>query len=136
MLKNQFFAGILNVNDENSRIRIQDPGRHGSADPDPPQNVMDPQHWLKCLNYLMRIREKIWIRDGKNIRINIPDLQQWNKHYASATLEYSSTTVRRYRTNVTDPYHMHKSVLKKSTYPDYFLFQFSFVNLCPLDFLI
>jgi hypothetical protein len=25
--------------------------RHGSADPDPdpPQNVMDPQHWLKSL---------------------------------------------------------------------------------------
>jgi hypothetical protein len=21
--------------------------RHGSADPDPPQNVMDPQHWKK-----------------------------------------------------------------------------------------
>ncbi len=21
--------------------------RHGSADPDPPQNVMDPQHWFK-----------------------------------------------------------------------------------------
>ena len=20
--------------------------RHGSADPDPPQNIMDPQHWL------------------------------------------------------------------------------------------
>jgi hypothetical protein len=20
--------------------------RHGSADPDPPQNVMDPQHWM------------------------------------------------------------------------------------------
>jgi hypothetical protein len=21
--------------------------RHGSAEPDPPQNVMDPQHWLE-----------------------------------------------------------------------------------------
>jgi hypothetical protein len=50
-----FFAGILKVNDESSRIRIQDPGsgsgstsqRHGSADPDPdpPQNFMDPEHW-------------------------------------------------------------------------------------------
>jgi hypothetical protein len=46
-----FFADILKVNDENIRIRIQDPGsrsgsisqRHGSADPDPdsPQNVME-----------------------------------------------------------------------------------------------
>ncbi len=67
-LKNYFFAGILKVNDENIRIRIQepdpDPGagsgsesesgsvsisqRHGSVDqdPDPPQNVMDPQHWI------------------------------------------------------------------------------------------
>jgi hypothetical protein len=25
VLKNKFFAGILKVNDENSRIRIQDP---------------------------------------------------------------------------------------------------------------
>jgi hypothetical protein len=33
------FAGILKVNDEIIRIRILDP------DPDPPQNVMDPQHW-------------------------------------------------------------------------------------------
>ncbi len=33
------FAGILNVSDENSRIRIQVP------DPDPHQNVMDPEHW-------------------------------------------------------------------------------------------
>ncbi len=60
------FAGILKVNDKNSRIRIQDPDpgsgsgsgsisqRHGSADldpdPDPHQNVMDPEklnslHW-------------------------------------------------------------------------------------------
>ncbi len=53
---------VKKVNDENSRIRIHDPDpgsgsesesgsisqRLGSAypDPDPPQNVMDPQHWL------------------------------------------------------------------------------------------
>jgi hypothetical protein len=24
--------------------------RHGSADPDPPQNVIDPQHWIKVVN--------------------------------------------------------------------------------------
>jgi hypothetical protein len=24
--------------------------RHGSADPDPPQNVMDPQHWFHPLD--------------------------------------------------------------------------------------
>ncbi len=53
-VKNLFFAGILKLNDENSRIRIQD------SDPDPlvrsmdpriririhPQNVMDPEHVL------------------------------------------------------------------------------------------
>ncbi len=33
-----FFASILKVNDENSRIRIQDA--------DTQQNVMDPEHWL------------------------------------------------------------------------------------------
>jgi hypothetical protein len=50
-VKNSFFAGILKVNDENSRIRIQDPDpnpsqKHGSEDPDPdpPQNGMDPEH--------------------------------------------------------------------------------------------
>jgi hypothetical protein len=68
VFKNLFFADILKVNDEYSRIRIQDldpdpnpdPGsgsgsesgsisqRHGSEDPDadPPQTVMDPQHCL------------------------------------------------------------------------------------------
>jgi hypothetical protein len=48
-VKKLVFADILKVNDENSRIRIQDPDpvvRHGSADPDPdpPQNIMDAQH--------------------------------------------------------------------------------------------
>jgi hypothetical protein len=42
-VKNYFFAGILKVNDENSRIRIR---IHFSEDPDPPQNFMDPEHWL------------------------------------------------------------------------------------------
>ncbi len=71
MIKNEFFAGILKVNDENCRIQIQDPdpdldlnpGPNPGpdplvrgmdpwiqiADPDPPQNVMDPQHCLKDL---------------------------------------------------------------------------------------
>ncbi len=60
MLKISFFAGILKVNHENSRIRIQDPypgsgsesgsisQRHGSADPDPTQNGMDPQHCFQA----------------------------------------------------------------------------------------
>jgi hypothetical protein len=43
MQKNLVFVGILKVNDENSRIRIRD-RIHGSADPDPHQNVMVPQH--------------------------------------------------------------------------------------------
>jgi hypothetical protein len=41
------FFGIMKVNDEN-RIEESESGsfrqRHGSADPDPHQNVMDPQH--------------------------------------------------------------------------------------------
>jgi hypothetical protein len=49
-LKYLFFVDILKVNDENRMIRIRpDPNkRHGSADPDPDphQNVMDPQHCL------------------------------------------------------------------------------------------
>jgi hypothetical protein len=54
---NLFFVGLLKVNDETENrriwIRIQDPDpnsqRHGSADPDPHQNVMDPQH---CHKYI------------------------------------------------------------------------------------
>ncbi len=47
-VKNEFFAGMLKVNDENSRIRIPDP------DPlvrsmDQTQNVIDPEHWLDVL---------------------------------------------------------------------------------------
>jgi hypothetical protein len=34
-----FFVGVLKASDENSR----------GADPDPCQNVMDPQHWQKHL---------------------------------------------------------------------------------------
>jgi hypothetical protein len=47
--KNLFFVGILNVNDENRRIRIQDPDPDPlvrSMDP-PHQNVLNPQHWMK-----------------------------------------------------------------------------------------
>jgi hypothetical protein len=51
MQKNFFlnsFVGILKVNDENRRIRIRIRSqRHGSADPDPRQNGMDPQHLFK-----------------------------------------------------------------------------------------
>ncbi len=51
MLKINFFAGILKVNDENSRIRIQDP------DPDPLVWGMDPR-------IRIRIHPKMsWIRN-------------------------------------------------------------------------
>ncbi len=51
MLKNLYFAGILKVNDENSRIQDLDPDLDPDPlvrgmDPDPPQNVMNPQHCL------------------------------------------------------------------------------------------
>ncbi len=50
-VKNLFFAGILKVNDENSRIRIQDP------DPDPLVRSMDPR-------IRIRIHPKMsWIRN-------------------------------------------------------------------------
>jgi hypothetical protein len=53
VLKNYFFAGILKVNDENSRIRIldSDPDRN----PDPLVRGMDPR---------IRIHPKMsWIRN-------------------------------------------------------------------------
>ncbi len=45
LIKKLVFFGVLKVNDENSRIR-----RRGSVDPDPHQNVMDPQHWNLHVN--------------------------------------------------------------------------------------
>ncbi len=45
-LTNLFFVGLLKVNGENSRIPGSISQRHGSADPDPHKNVMDPQHCL------------------------------------------------------------------------------------------
>jgi hypothetical protein len=41
MKKNNFFC-ILKINEERIRIRSQ---RYGSGDPDPHQNVTDPQYW-------------------------------------------------------------------------------------------
>jgi hypothetical protein len=61
-VKNYFFAGILKVNDE-----IAGSGsiskKYGSADPDPdpPQNVMDPEHCFLYYRYLFmqsRIRSE------------------------------------------------------------------------------
>ncbi len=48
--KKKFFVGLLKVNDENWRIRIRIQIHYSDAwisgfDPDPHQNVMDPQHW-------------------------------------------------------------------------------------------
>ena len=65
-VKNLFFAGILKVNDENSRIRIQDP------DPDPLVRGMDPR-------IRIRIHPKMsWIRNtGFNA---YPYPQHWNRH--------------------------------------------------------
>jgi hypothetical protein len=30
--------------------------RHGSADPDPHQNVMDPEYWFEGYGYLILVR--------------------------------------------------------------------------------
>ena len=58
-------VGILKVNDENSRIRIQDPDPDPlvrSMDPDPPQNVMDPEHWfLGIILKVLRLEVSVWI---------------------------------------------------------------------------
>jgi hypothetical protein len=52
-VKKFFFAGILKVNDANSRIRIQDP------DPDPSVRGMDPRIRIR-----IRIHPKMsWIRN-------------------------------------------------------------------------
>ncbi len=41
-------AGSGSEPDPDPLVRAQ---RHGSTDPDPHQNVMDPQHWLKVVIY-------------------------------------------------------------------------------------
>jgi hypothetical protein len=54
-LKKLVFVGFLMVNDENSGIRSGSGSisqRHVSADPDPHQNVMDPQH---CLHHMYKV---------------------------------------------------------------------------------
>jgi hypothetical protein len=44
-----------------SRIRVRESGsgsisqKHGSEDPDPPQNVMDPEHWILELIYVIEL---------------------------------------------------------------------------------
>jgi hypothetical protein len=54
-VKNYFFAGILKVYDENSRILIQDPDPDPNPDPDPLVRGMDPR---------IRIHPKMsWIRN-------------------------------------------------------------------------
>ncbi len=75
----------MKVNDENSRIRIQDPDpnpgsgsesgsgsisqRHGSADPDPTQNVMDPEHWfLEIEIFLGHVK---WHRADKEVASSV-----------------------------------------------------------------
>jgi hypothetical protein len=68
-----FFVGILKVNDEKSRIRIQDPHpgsrsgsisqKQGSADPDPVplQNVMDPEHCLAGACFSLLAIRRGWV---------------------------------------------------------------------------
>jgi hypothetical protein len=59
VLKKLFFASILKVNDENSRIRIQDP------DPDPDQNPdPNPDPLVRGMDPRIRIHPKMsWIRN-------------------------------------------------------------------------
>jgi hypothetical protein len=66
VLKNKFFAGILKVIDENSRVRIQDP--------DPLFRGMDPRIRIHTQGFgsgsaWIRINLSCWIR----IRIKIAD---------------------------------------------------------------
>jgi hypothetical protein len=63
MLKNLFFAGILKVNDENRRIRIQDPDLN--PDPNPDLNP-DPDPLVRGMAPWIRIRihpKMSWIRN-------------------------------------------------------------------------
>ncbi len=58
MLKNLFFAGILKVNGENSRIRIQDPDPN--PDPDPLVRSMDPRIRIRIHPKMSWIRNTGW----------------------------------------------------------------------------
>jgi hypothetical protein len=69
---NYCFAGILKVNDKNSKIRIQDPDPDPNPlvrgmdpripDPDPHQNVMNPEHWKRHKKQQTRIHDKASFR--------------------------------------------------------------------------
>jgi hypothetical protein len=55
------FVGLLKINDENSRIRTGSISqRHRSADPDPHQNVMDPEHWSWLISDLNQDSRQKW----------------------------------------------------------------------------
>ncbi len=73
MLKKLFFAGILKVNDENSRIRIQ-PDPNPDPNPDPDQFVRDMDPRIR-----IRIHPKMsWIRNtAKNPQKNPPLINIW-----------------------------------------------------------
>ncbi len=73
-VKNFFFARIMKVNDENSRIRIQDP----DPNPDPLVRGMDPRTRI-------RIHPKMpWIRNtGSTDPDSDPDPLHWSKHHAT-----------------------------------------------------
>jgi hypothetical protein len=43
--------------------------RHGSEDPDPHQNVMDPEHCGKCF-LRIKIRGAVYMNDGSGMSIN------------------------------------------------------------------
>ncbi len=48
--------------------------RHGSADPDPPQNVMDPQHWFKST--IFQNKSGFWTSGyGSLFQMRIPIIQ-------------------------------------------------------------
>jgi hypothetical protein len=52
---------FLKIAIKNSRIRIRIKKRHGSADPDPHQNVLDPHHWFKPKNNAKCVLSRIFI---------------------------------------------------------------------------
>jgi hypothetical protein len=50
--------------------------RHGFADPDPPQNVMDPQHWSKIIKFFLSCNF-FWIFGHQNPGSGSGSVSQW-----------------------------------------------------------
>ncbi len=74
LLRNAFFVGILETAAKKGRILIRNPV-YGFIDPDPYQNVTDPENWLLlfsvCFYWLKRVFQTVLRIRNKSFRSGV-----------------------------------------------------------------